>query len=144
MSLFGRKEKEEIARLKKRLAEKCDRLNCDQKIQAEQYRKITELEAKKKVLTEQKDMDVEMLRQMLIYKNKKIEELIKSKNKLRKEEVRLEDRVEELQQELENERDRADRYADACSASMEYGWQPVPEEEMEKAGFTRTETGWKV
>ncbi|MCQ2355445.1 MAG: hypothetical protein MJ014_00230 [Methanocorpusculum sp.] len=144
MSLFGRKEKEEIVRLKKRLADKCDRLDCERKIIMDQYRKITELEAKKKVLTEQKDMDVEMLRQIIIYKNKKIEELIKSKNKLRKENVRLEDRVEELQQELLNERERADRYADACSASMEYGWEKVPEEEMEKAGFTRTETGWRA
>lgn len=49
-----------------------------------------------------------------------------------------------LKKELENERYRADRYADICAASMEYGWESVPEEEMEKAGFTKTETGWKV
>ena len=144
MSLFGRKEKEEIDRLKKRLADKCDRLNCDQKIQAEQYRKITELNAALTALRKKKEADIEMLQLMLIYKNEKIEKLIKSKNQLRKEKVSLEDRVEELQQELMNERERADRYADACSASMEYGWQPVTEEEMEKAGFVRTETGWRA
>lgn len=123
MSLFGRKEKEEIVRLKKRLADKCDRLDCERKIQVEQYRKITELNAALAALRKKKEADIEMLRQ---------------------EKLRLEDRVEELQQGLLNERERADRYADACSASMEYGWQPVPEEEMEKAGFTKTETGWQA
>lgn len=49
-----------------------------------------------------------------------------------------------LKQELENERYRADRYADICASSMEFGWEKVPEEEMEKAGFVRTETGWKA
>ena len=78
MSLFGRKEKEEIARLKKRLADKQERLDCERKIIMDQYRKITELEAKKKVLTEQKDMDVEMLRQIIIFKNQKLAALEES------------------------------------------------------------------
>lgn len=144
MSLFGRKEKEEIDRLKKRLADKCDRLNCDQKIQAEQYRKITELNAAQAALSKKKEADIEMLRQMLIFKNEKLAELEESKERIRQQALRLADRVEELQQEILNERERADRYADTVSASMEYGWQPVPEEEMEKEGFVRTETGWKV
>ena len=104
MSLFGRKEKEEINLLKKSLAFACETLKQYREIELDQYKEITELKEKASALNRQKDMDVEMLRQMLIYKNKKIEELIKSKNKLRKEEVRLEDRVEELQQELLNER----------------------------------------
>ena len=144
MSLFGRKEKEEIDRLKKRLADKCDRLNCDQKIQAEQYRKITELNAALTALRKKKEADIEMLRQIIIFKNQKLAELEESKELIRQEKLRMEDRVEELRQELKNERERADRYADAVSASMEYGWEKVPEEEMEKAGFVRTETGWRA
>ena len=144
MSLFGRKEKEEIALLKKSLRFACDTLKDERKIELDQYKEITELQEKASALNRQKDTDVDMLRQIIIYKNKKIEELIKSKNQLRKEKVRLEDRVEELKQELKNERERADRYADTVSASMEYGWESVPEEEMEKAGFTRTETGWRA
>lgn len=144
MSLFGRKEKKEIARLKKRLADKQERLDCERKIEVEQYRKIAELMANVNVLKKQKDLDVEMLRQIIIFKNQKLAALEESKELTRQEKLRLEDRVEELQQELKNERERADRYADACSASMEYGWKPVPEEEMEKEGFTRTETGWRA
>ncbi len=144
MSLFGRKEKEEIDRLKKRLADKCDRLNRDQKIQAEQYRKIIELRAKASALNRQKDTDVDMLRQIIIFKNQKLAELEESKERIRQEKLRMEDRVEELQKELLNERERADKYADTVSASMEYGWQPVTEEKMVVAGFTKTETGWQA
>lgn len=158
MSLFGMKEKREIARLRKQLKIREEIDENQKKIiennngTIEDQTKIIEIQddriiVLKKKLEDERDTHewkAELLRQMLIYKNKKIEELIKSKNQLRKEEVRLEDRVEELQQELLNERERADRYADACSASMEYGWQPVPEEEMEKAGFTKTETGWRA
>lgn len=144
MSLFGRKEKEEIDLLEKSLRFASETLKQEREFELEQCKKITELQAKASALNRQKDTDVDMLRQIIIYKNEKIEELIKSKNQLRKEKVRLEDRVEELQQELLNERERADRYADACSASMEYGWGPVPEEEMEKAGFTKTESGWQA
>ena len=120
MSLFGRKEKEEIARLKKRLADKQERLDCERKIIMDQYRKITELQAKASALNRQKDTDIDMLRQIIIFKNQKLAELEESKERIRQEKLRMEDRVEELQQELMNERERADRYADACSASMEY------------------------
>lgn len=143
MSLFGRKEKEEIARLKKRLGEKCERLECERKIELEQYKKITELQAKASALNRQKDTDVDMLRQIIIFKNQKLAALEESKERIRQQALRMADRVEELQQEILNERERADRYADTVSASMEYGWQPVTDEEMEKAGFTKTETGWR-
>ena len=144
MSLFGRKEKEEIALLEKSLRFASETLKQEREIELDQYKKITELQEKASALNKQKDTDVDMLRQIIIFKNQKLAELEESKELIRQEKLRMEDRVEELQQELENERERADRYADTVSASMEYGWQPVPEEEMEKAGFTKTETGWKV
>ena len=143
MSLFGRKEKEEIALLEKSLRFASETLKQEREIELDQYKKITELQAKASALNRQKDTDVDMLRQIIIFKNQKLAEMEESKELIRQEKLRMEDRVEELQKELLNERERADRYADACSASMEYGWQPVPEEEMEKAGFVRTETGWK-
>lgn len=123
MSLFGRKEKEEINLLKKGLAFACDMLKDERATH---------------------EWNAELLRQMLIFKNQKIAELEESKELIRQEKLRMEDRVEELKQELLNERERADRYADACSASMEYGWGPVPEEKMIVAGFTKTESGWQA
>lgn len=151
MSLFGMKEKREIARLRKQLKirEKNDENNIGI---IETQTKILELQddriiwLKKKLEDERAthEWNAELLRQLLIFKNQKLEELEESKELIRQEKLRMGDRVEELQKELMNERERADRYADACSASMEYGWQPVPEEEMVEAGFTKTETGWRA
>lgn len=158
MSLFGMKEKREIARLRKQLKIR-EEIDENQKKIIENNNGI--IEAQTKIIEIQDDMIIvlkkklederathewkaELLRQMLIFKNEKLAELEESKELIRQEKLRMEDRVEELQKELLNERERADRYADAVSASMEYGWQPVPEEEMEKAGFTKTETGWRA
>lgn len=66
------------------------------------------------------------------------------KRKLVEQNMQLLINVKELTEKYENERYRADRYADVVRDSMQYGWESVPEEEMEKAGFKRTETGWKV
>lgn len=158
MSLFGTKEKREIEKLKKqlRIREKIDENNkmiienMDRIIAART--KEVALQDDRIIILQKKQRDeratyawkAELLRQMLIFKNQKLAELEESKELIRQEKLRMEDRVEELQKELLNERERADKYADAVSASMEYGWESVPEEKMVVAGFTKTETGWKA
>lgn len=144
MSLFGMKEKREIARLRKQLKIREEIDETQKKIIELQDDRIIVLKKKLEDERATHEWNAELLRQMLIYKNKKIAALEESKGRIRQQALRMADREEELQQELMNERERADRYADTVSASMEYGWQPVPEEEMEKAGFTRTETGWRA
>lgn len=158
MSLFGMKEKREIARLRKQLKIR-EEIDENQKKIIENNNGIIEAQTKiieiqddriivlKKKLEDERathEWKAELLRQMLIFKNEKLAALEESKGRIRQQALRLADREEELQQEILNERERADRYADTVSASMEYGWQPVTEEEMVEAGFTKTETGWKV
>lgn len=144
MSLFGMKEKREIARLRKQLKIRNGIIEAQTKIIELQDDSLIWLKKKLEDERATHEWNAELLRQLLIFKNQKLAELEESKELIRQEKLRMEDRVEELQKELMNERERADRYADACSESMEYGWQPVPEEEMVEAGFVRTETGWKA